>query len=907
MKKFFTLIFIFTVSYLSAQTYKVEGSLEDNEKKPVEAAMVVVLNVKDSTMLGYAMSDAQGNFKIGDLPKGDANLQITFIGYGTIQKLIKIEGDQKLISLGKITMREDAQLLQGVTVTAEFVPIRVTKDTVEYNADAFKVQPNANVEELLKKLPGVEVSPEGNISIKGEEVKAVTVDGKDFFGKNPQMATKNLPADAVKKVQFFDKKSKNAEFTGVDDGNEEKTLNLELKENKKNGSFGNIMAGHDLTDRYESKLTFNRFSKKTQYSIIGNANNLNMAGLNAQDFMSAGGGFNSGAPLNWGNSGVGNQYSATVGLNYNYTFTKNSKLNASYYFQNSGNELKESMNRSTFLRDRTLVNDRSSLSNRKANSHNVNLSSDVRIDSMSEFSVSTTVTYRENSDIVDLIDSTSSEIGQLINYNDQSKDNSNKSTNFSGNASFRRKLNKKGRNIAFQGAYGQNLSQTFNTLLSSLYDANGAANLQNSVYQLQDNNTGADNYNVGITYNEPLGKKWTWSTEISTRNNRTDLAKDFFDLDPNNTTVSTLNTELSRAFDNSFQYSYLGQTFRYYTEKYSLNLGAQYQYSYLSGEPSIGIPIRRPFQYILPNASLEFEKPGIRLNYNTNVREPSIDQLQPIVDNSDPLNLYIGNPDLAPEYRHNFRLSYNKFDEFNFRSFFANIRYTYTDNKIINTTDVNELNIRSRKPVNVDYESGINGFFSYSSPLNFMKSKVALNGNTGLTQGITFLNNQPTTFANLNNGIGITLENKSKKTFDISGRAQWSFNNNIYKSNEAANTEFVNTTYTGNFVLYPGKGWTLDTRFERMQYGQGTFDEETSVNLWSASVSKVFFKNKWMLKLRAFDLLNQNQGINRSSSDIAVTETISNTIGRYFMLSATYDLKSMGSAPKGGGTMIMRH
>jgi len=286
----------------------------------------------------------------------------------------------------------------------------------------------------------------------------------------------------------------------------------------------------------------------------------------------------------------------------------------------------------------------------------------------------------------------------------------------------------------------------------------------------------------------------------------------------------------------------------------------------------------------------------MRVNYSTSVREPSIDQLQPVVDNSDPLNVYKGNPGLVPEYRHNLRISYNFFDQFNFRGLFANLRLGYTKNRITTSNFVDPVSfIRTSTPLNTENEKTLNGSVNYSSPLNAIKAKYRIGLNSSLTNGINFINQAPNIIDRWSHSGSFTLENKLKSRFDISATARLSYNTNIYKSNENLNSEFLNQTYEGFLALYPGKEWAIDTRMEYNIYGQGSFDSSTKVALWQASVSKGFMKNKVNVKLRVFDILNQNKGVSRSASETFISNSISNTIGRYLMLNVTYSLNSLGS------------
>lgn len=264
--------------------FTVKGTIQDNDKNPLIGASVVLLNPADSVLVSFGTTDENGLFEIKNVKPDSLKIQITYLGYGTIEKIIYVGGENPIVDQGIITLYSADNLLDEVVVKSEYIPIAIKKDTIEYNADAYRVRPNATVEELLKKLPGIEVDASGVITAQGEEIKKVMVDGKKFFGDDPKMATQNLPADAVKKVQVFDKKSEKAEFTGVSDGESEKVLNLELKADKKIGTFGEVMAGYGDKDRFDTKLSFNKFNSKYQFSTLANFNNLSNQGFSFADY-----------------------------------------------------------------------------------------------------------------------------------------------------------------------------------------------------------------------------------------------------------------------------------------------------------------------------------------------------------------------------------------------------------------------------------------------------------------------------------------------------------------------------------------------------------------------------------------------------------------------------------------------
>lgn len=916
MKHVFLSIILCIAGHTFAQKYSIKGLVQDAEKNNLIGAVVVALNPTDSVMISYAVTEPNGSFVLTGMDKGSYSVQITYIGYGTLQRLVELTPEKRTFDLGLVVMSQEGKMLDAITISADYIPIKVTKDTLEFNADAFKTQPNALVEDLLKKLPGVEIDADGGIKVQGEDVKAVTVDGKEFFGKDPKMATRNLPADAIKKVQVFDKKSKTAEFTGVDDGLEEKTINLELKEDKKSGYFGNVMAGYGSENRYEGKAMINRFSKKTQLSFLGSLNNLNNSGVNASDFVSMTGGgqsggmrnvnFNTGVPVSFGQNNNGETNSITSGLNLNHDFGKKNKINFSYYLTQSETDLRQNVHTNSFLPSGTLISDKFYNSLSDALNHNFYSVLDLKLDSTTEMTVTGNLGIKGSDGTGSQIDSTFNNSNLLLNLNDQDKTNKATGNNFSFAFNLRKKFSKKGRTVTMDGSYGNVNADNTYRILSEVYGRDFMLNNDASVFQDQIQNSDNTNYNIGASYTEPLSNTIFLTTNVARRNNKTDLIKDFFDLNPDNTNIRTLNEELSRTFDNSFLYNIIGTNLRMNKETYSASLGVDFQNSNLTGIPSIGETINPKFNYFLPKASLEYDKLNIRINYSTSVREPSMDQLQPVVDNSDPLNLYKGNPNLVPEYRHNMRISYNFFDQFNFRSLFANIRLGYTKNRITTSSFVDpELFIRTQTPLNTDAEKTLSGNINYSSPLNVIKAKYRIGINSSLINGINFINQQENIIDRWSNGINASLENKSKNRMDVSIGGRWNYNSNLYKNNEKLNSNFLNQTYDAYFALFAGKGWTIDTRMEYNIYGQGSFDESTSVKLWQASVSKGFLNNKLTAKLRVFDILNQNQGVSRSASETNISESISNTIGRYLMLNFTYSLSALGASGNQSPNMNM--
>lgn len=400
MKKILLLLLLLASQVAYAQKFSVKGRVLDNTSGALPSATVLLLQPSDSSLVSFSATNTEGYFEMNGVSRANYLLKITFMGFAPYYKQIQAPSDGAVLDMGTITLEPVANVLGEVVVKGEQSPVTIKKDTVEYNAGSFKTQPNAMVQDLLKQLPGVQVESDGSISVQGEKVQRVTVDGKEFFGKDPKLATQNLPADAVKKVQVYDKKSDQAEFTGIDDGKREKTINLALKEDRKNSTFGKVMAGAGTDERFESKASLNRFKKGEQLSFLGMANNVGQQGFGFQEYMGfTGGGMGAnsggsrrivissdnpdGVPLNFGgrSNGLTNTYAG--GLNFNNQLGKNTEANGSYFLNHVAQDMRRNLERQSIWTDRDnfLLNE-GTVQQNTSTGHRANFSVDHKIDSV---------------------------------------------------------------------------------------------------------------------------------------------------------------------------------------------------------------------------------------------------------------------------------------------------------------------------------------------------------------------------------------------------------------------------------------------------------------------------------------------------------------------------------------------
>lgn len=291
MKRFILSALLLITGCAMAQKFIIKGTVTDSSRAAMPSATVMLMSAKDSSLVNFTVTDAQGGFELRNVSRGDYRVQITFVGFAPFSKsVLASDFVSPVVSVGELQLQPATKQLDEVLVMGEKAPVTVKRDTIEFNAGSFKTQANANVEDLLKKMPGIQVETDGSIRAQGEQVQRVMVDGREFFGRDPKLATRNLPADAVDKVQVFDKKSDQAVFTGIDDGQREKTINLELKEEKRNGAFGTLTAGGGTDSRWQGRASINKFGKGSQLSLLGMGNNVNEQGFSIDDYMNFSGG-----------------------------------------------------------------------------------------------------------------------------------------------------------------------------------------------------------------------------------------------------------------------------------------------------------------------------------------------------------------------------------------------------------------------------------------------------------------------------------------------------------------------------------------------------------------------------------------------------------------------------------------
>ncbi len=894
-----------------AQSISVTGQITDQNNNPLPSASTVLLHAADSIMVSFTIADNDGNFLLKKVSKGSYIIQVAFVGYETFSKSFEVKNDKENLNLGPLKLKEKTEILDGVSVTADRIPIMINGDTIEYNADAFKTKANSSVEDLLRRLPGVEVDQEGNIKAQGEKVNKVFVDGKEFFGDDPKIATKNLPADAINKVQVYDKRSDMAEFTGVDDGERSKTINLDLKDDKKNGVFGKLSGGYGTDDRYLGKASINKFNKKTQLSGLLATNNINEQNFSFQDYIGFSGGLKAmsgggGMMISESMSGAsfGGQQGVTTatsgGINFNHDFSKRTELTSSYFFNGIDNTLNQTSGRQNFLNGSIYHSGDTSNATGSNRNHRLSFKLRHKVNDGQDITLRSNVKLNNGSSMLNRFSQSYDANNDLQNESSNSTNGTSDNIEFDSRLSYRKKLNDIGRLISVDASLGFGNNNQNQNLLSttSFYGDNpNTINLD----QYQDASNDALDYNLGVTYTEPLGNLKFLSASYERQNYNTENKSFYYDNVGND---QIRNDQLSQLYRRDYFYDRGGLKLMMNGEDLNFSIGATAQSSNLKGKLiDDDIKINKSFFNVLPVMTLRYKlarSKSITLGYTTSVNEPSVRQLQPVVDNSNPLNIYVGNPNLKTEYIHNSYLNFSLFDNFSFTSLFARLSGRMVQNKITNTTTISDDLTQVVTPINIDEEWNGNGYLSFGTSVKPLGIKFHIATGHDYTKSMLFINELQNSVQRFQNTIDFSVENRKKAVVDLVMGFKTELNNTKYS--ESANLDqsyYRNVLYSDLNITFL-KTWNLSSSFDYSVYDGDAFDKKIELPIWQMHLAKTFLKNdRGELKLSVYDLLNRITGISRTSDFNYIQDQRVNTVTRYALLTFTYSLSKFGGNKSG--------
>jgi Outer membrane protein beta-barrel family/Carboxypeptidase regulatory-like domain len=939
MRKFFLFLFLVISSgIVSAQKNGVvKGTAFDTiSKQPVSGATVTVLEKKDSSLITFTMTAGDGLFQLTGLTNGEYRLLITHVNYHSINRYFTISDSGKNVLLGSLVLSDKNKVLEEVVVANEAPPITLINDTIQYNAGSFKTQPNATVEQLLKKLPGVKVEKDGTIKAQGETVTKVLVDGKEFFGNDPKVATKNLSADAVDKVQVYDKQSDQAQLTGFEDGNYEKTINLKLKKDKKKGVFGKAMAAGGNKERFESRFNVNSFKGARQFSAIGMGNNTNAEGFSFMDILNftgelarmqrGGGGGNININISgndaaaMGMNGASNRGIITAwggGLNYNNII--GSKLDfQSNYFYNRYNPKQESHIQREYLSPSSYFYKEDAMTNNLNNNHRFNFNTLYQIDSFNSIRFNPSISLQKTANRSSVNYQTLSATGNLINDGFSNTETATDGYNFRNDLTWRKKFRKKGRTFSLSLQTSLNESDGNGSLssINTIYNPNGSLFRKDTLNQQSNTDAALKGYNVKAVYTEPLWEKSLLELSTSKSDSRNTSNKKTFDYNAGNSKYDVVNKQLTNNFENDYGYINGGFRIRTQRKKYNYAIGATWQQADLEGKVISGTKdsvISKRFRNILPNARVQYNFSRFRtlsLNYNTTTNQPAVNQLQPVPDNSNTLNIKEGNPDLKQEYNHSAQLHLNLVSPYKNKNLFFMLNAQATKNKIVNYDSINlQTGVRKTKPVNVNGVYNIGSTISYSQPIKFLKGSVEISSNTGYYSTKQLINtsngqiaqNDIKTFS-FSPELRLTINPTQKLGFEVSNSV--SYTNTKYSLAAVPAINYLSYEYGASIDWEMPKGFYFASDFTYSINSQRAIGFNTKVPIWNASLSKQMLKfSRGELKITAKDLLNKNVGISRNTNNNYIEDSRVLILRQFFLVSFTYSLSKTGLNNAGGGGM----
>jgi hypothetical protein len=753
------------------------------------------------------------------------------------------------------------------------------------------------------------------------------VNGKEFFTGDPQLATRNLPADAVDKVQVFEKPSGQSSFTGVDDGNSEKTINLKLKKDKARAIFGKLSAGAGTTDRYDGQFNLNKFNGDQQVSALGMANNTNRQGFSLMDIlnftgestrmMRGGGGrivINNNGPQDFGlpvqglNNNQGIAQTIAGGLNYNDKWQKKADVNTSYFYNNVDLNTDMQTHRQNLLPNKTYNYDLRNQTGKKTESNRINFSMDYMIDSMNSIKIVPRFTQQRNTDQQDMDYESTLPTGTLINRGFSHSNFSADGYDFNGTALFKHRFARKSRTLSANISFGYNNTQRegHQQSINEFYEGPSIKG-RDTLDQKQELESMTQSWGAGLNYTEPIGKRSLVEISGFYNTNNGSLDKKTYDLDYVSGKYDLPNPLLSNAFHSEYDYTGGGISFRSRQKRFSYTFGVTLQYASLLSHLEDGTRISQQFIDILPRSIINFEiskLKNLRFEYNSSTRQPVPSQLQPVPDLSDPLNIKLGNPALRQQYDHSASINFFSGNPLLQKNFFAFTEFNLSQNAIVNSDQIDSLGIRLTHPVN---SSGVFTSFSnidYGFRLKKINTRFSMGGSILYFHNVNYINEEKNNIGNLSITPRVGASYSYGEKFSISAETRLGFNSVGYSLQSSLNDKYWRQVYELdlNWEIVKGLHFQSDLSYNRYTGRSSGFNQDPL--LWNAALSMQLLKSKkGELKFSAFDLLNQNIGISRNANLNFIEDQQYRVLNRYFMLSFTYSLQKGGS---GGPKAVIR-
>ncbi|HEX2606823.1 MAG TPA: TonB-dependent receptor [Flavisolibacter sp.] len=945
------LAFLF-LNGLHAQILSIRGTVSDQQNRaPLSGATIRLSSTTDSAFSRSAISDSAGAFIFTALTKDSFRLTISFVGYNPISRGIRLDSTDVTLDIAAVP--NSSQELATVVIRSTSAPVTQKGDTLQVSANQFKVNPDASGEDLIRKVPGVTIE-NGQVKAQGENVQKVTIDGRELFGDDATAALRNLPAEVIDKIQIFDRLSDQAQFTGFDDGNTSKSINIVTKANMRNGQFGRVFAGYGTDERYSAGGNATLFKENRRISLVANFNNINQQNFSQQDLLGVtsnaqrggggggtrgGGGGPRGGSGNRGPSGAGGNQGGgnfggfgnnanflvgqqaginktnAAGINYSDLWGPKVTVTGSYFFNNTNNTTNEIANTQYFASsirnsiDTTLANSRNT-------NHRVNMRIEYRIDSSNQLIITPNLSFQTNSQDRRVSRQTffaeSSDPFQASTLNTTNSTRS--ARNLNNTILYRHSFPKRGRTLSL------NLNTSNNNRDGESYVQTdqrqffaGGATDDTTTQRFTDQQSHGYQINTNLVYTEPVGTNSQLQLNYNPSFSKSNSDQETFAYSPVEGKYSEFLQNLSNQFENRTNAQNGGISYRYNTREKQLSFGVNYQSTTLKSDQVFPntLSVNKSFSNILPNAMFRYNfstHSNLRIMYRAQVNQPSVTQLQNVIDPTNAPIYTAGNPDLNQQYMHTLSTRYtftntakglllvgNVFLQAA-NNYIANATFTPTRDSVVNG-ELLSPGSQLSKPVNLNGYRSIRSFLTFAVPVKFIKSNFNLNGGITYSKLPGIINNQENMTNNTTYTIGTVIASNVSQYVDFTVSYTANFNHVTNALVASSNDNYFQHVAGLQLNLLSKKGWFFQNDLNNQYYSGLTAGFNQSYWLWNMSAGKKILKDqKGELRVSVFDLLGQNQSVTRNVTETYIEDVQNVVLQRYYMLTFTYNLRNFGTA-----------
>jgi len=913
-KSLATLLLLCSFFFADAQATKISGTVvESSDGKAVKNAVVALLSTTDTTFIEFSRTTADGDFSLKDVEAGNYIFMVMHPVFADYVEEISINGQN--LKMPPIKMIAKSKLLEEVIIKSG-APMRIKGDTTFYTADSFNVSANANVEELLKKLPGIQVDKDGKITAMGENVSKVLVDGEEFFGDDPGMAVKNLRADAVKEVQVFDKKSDQAEFTGIDDGNTQKTINLKLKDNKKRGYFGKIdLAGglnKRINDRYNNNLMFSTFKGKRKLSAYFLNGNTGQDGLSwednekygeAMDFSDFDGSgvyfvnYTSNAEETYINPQNGFLTNINSGIQYSNKWGQ-SKLNISPKFNSQDYYNTQDYFKQTTVGDSSLFETAKSASNIDRYNIKTSATADIQFDSSNSVKISLKGNFYHSESDEFRNSITQGDNSTVKNTSFRKNDINSDKQSLMANILFKHKFKKARRTFTLAADIKSLNSEAINYLesINEIYFDGLPAYL---ISQDQRTNTKSNTLTLSATavYTEPLNKNFSLEISHEVLVNNGNNNQITYTYSPVTGKYDDLLDSLTNDFKQDVITNKPSIKINYSTKKLKYNFGTGFGITdFKLTDKTISKDYVRNFTNFYPSATLVYSyksNASLRINYNGNTTQPSINQLQPLKNNNDYFYQYLGNPDLKTTFSNNLRISHNNYNFLKDRYLYQSLNIRLTNNSITNNRIIDlDSGKTTIQPINTNGNLSVSFYAGGGFKVKKYNVRVGFNPFISYNRYAEFINSIKSFSNTVNTGINVYLNKSADKKYDLSLSNNFSYNRNKL-TQQTTILNYSTNTLSFEGTVYYKKVWSINTEYDFYARGKTQqFDKGLNSNLWNAKLQRTFAKDEFTAYVKVRDILKDDKGIDRSIYGNTLTEIRNDRLQRYWLVGFIWNFKN---------------